>query len=106
MFLAGGGANSPAGLAELLAMDRTTVTALLKALSRRALVEPAEMAGDRRVRRVAITQEGRALLGRALPIWRAEHASLEAAAGSAPEGRSFLAALAGAPLTSAPVPAP
>lgn len=103
MFLAGG-VDAPAALAERLAMDRTTVIALLKALQRRELVETAEAPGERR-RRLALSPSGRALLGRALPIWREEHAQLERSAPRLPEGRDLLAALAQAPLTS-PAPAP
>ncbi|NDV01914.1 MarR family winged helix-turn-helix transcriptional regulator [Pseudoroseicyclus tamaricis] len=65
-------------VANLLAMDRTTLTAALKPLERRGLlaVEPDD--SDRRARRLRLTQEGRMLLGEALPIWREEHASLDA----------------------------
>ena len=98
MFLAGTGGASPARLADLLAMDRTTVTALLKALMRRGLVTVEAGAEDRRTRRAAVTPAGRAVLVEALPIWRAEHAALEASLPSPADGRKLLGALALAPL--------
>jgi DNA-binding MarR family transcriptional regulator len=60
-------------LVPLLAMDRTTLTANLKPLERRGLVEVVVDPGDRRSRRVRITDAGRDLLARALPVWRATH---------------------------------
>src|SRR5579863_7548998 len=77
MFLAGADSLSAARLGDLLAMDRTTVTALLKALQRRGLVDIAAGAEDRRTRRAAITPAGRFALSQALPIRRKEHAALE-----------------------------
>jgi DNA-binding MarR family transcriptional regulator len=71
----------PAGMgaiAELLAMDRTTLTAALKPLERRGLVEIAVDPGDRRSRLLTLTAAGRAMLARALPIWKREHAAVEA----------------------------
>ena len=71
----------PAGMgaiAELLAMDRTTLTAALKPLERRGLVEIAVDPGDRRSRLLTLNAAGRAMLARALPIWKREHAAVEA----------------------------
>jgi DNA-binding MarR family transcriptional regulator len=65
-------------VAGLLAMDRTTLTAALKPLERRGLVEIAIDPDDRRSRRLALTAGGRKLLARALPIWRRVHADLDA----------------------------
>ncbi len=81
-------------------MDRTTVTALLKTLSRRGLVEVEADARDRRTRRAAVTAAGRQALAQALPIWRAEHAALEASLPGDADGREFLRALALAPLSA------
>ena len=92
--------QTPGRLADLLVMDSTTVTALLKALEREGLVESRLDPDDRRVRRVTITDPGRARLEDALPIWRAEHARLEATLSNIKSGRRLLAALANAPLTS------
>ncbi len=64
-------------LARILAMDRSTVTAALKPLDRRGLVESRPDPADGRARRVAVTEAGRALLARALPVWLAEHAALD-----------------------------
>ncbi|HXS07714.1 MAG TPA: MarR family winged helix-turn-helix transcriptional regulator [Rhizomicrobium sp.] len=56
-------------LATRLAMDRTTLTAALKALQRERLVSTAADANDRRRRMISITASGRKRLLRALPIW-------------------------------------
>jgi DNA-binding MarR family transcriptional regulator len=69
---------SMAPVAALLAMDRTSLTAMLKPLERRGLVEITPDPADRRGRRLHLTVEGRAALGRALPIWRHEHQAVEA----------------------------
>ena len=66
-------------VAALLAMDRTTLTANLKPLQRRGLVEVAVDAGDRRSRRLVLTEAGRALLATALPVWKREHAAIDGA---------------------------
>jgi DNA-binding MarR family transcriptional regulator len=65
-------------VAELLGADRTTLTAALKPLVRRGLAEFHPDAADSRVRRVALTPEGRACLAEAMPIWTETHAALEA----------------------------
>ena len=57
-------------VAALLAMDRTTLTANLKPLERRGLVKIAVDKEDRRSRRLVLTAAGRALLGKAFPIWK------------------------------------
>ena len=64
-------------VAELLAMDRTTLTANLKPLERRGLVKVAVDKDDRRSRRLTITPAGRALLAKAYPLWRETHTALE-----------------------------
>ena len=64
-------------VASLLAMDRTTLTAALKPLQRRGLVTVIVDAGDRRSRRLKLTGAGRALLARAVPVWRRTHAEME-----------------------------
>ncbi len=64
-------------VASLLAMDRTTLTAALKPLQRRGLVEVAPDPADRRSRRLRLTQAGAAALAGAVPIWRDTHAALE-----------------------------
>lgn len=69
-------------LAPFLAMDRTTLTAALKVLERRGLVASAADADDRRNRRLALTDAGRALLIAAVPAWRAAHDQLDADLGA------------------------
>jgi DNA-binding MarR family transcriptional regulator len=64
-------------VAELLAMDRTTLTAKLKPLERRGLVTVSVDENDRRGRRLGLTDEGRALLARAVLIWERTHAEVE-----------------------------
>jgi DNA-binding MarR family transcriptional regulator len=65
------------GVAALLAMDRTTLTANLKPLERRRLVETAIDPADRRARLLRLTLAGRAALAEATPIWRRLHAEIE-----------------------------
>lgn len=72
------GQQSMSALADLMGMDRTTLTAALKALERRGLVESSRDENDRRARRLSLTTAGRAALEAALPIWRAEHARIDA----------------------------
>jgi DNA-binding MarR family transcriptional regulator len=64
-------------VAELLAMDRTTLTAALKPLARRRLVSIAPDKTDRRSKRLSLTKDGRALLSAAVPIWKKTHAELD-----------------------------
>lgn len=64
-------------VAELLAMDRTTLTAALKPLERRGLLAVSPDPRDRRSRLLALTEEGRAVLADAVPIWRQTHAEVE-----------------------------
>lgn len=56
-------------VASLLAMDRTTLTAMLKPLARRGLLAITEDKEDRRGRRLHLLPEGRELLIKALPLW-------------------------------------
>jgi DNA-binding MarR family transcriptional regulator len=87
---------SMGSVAALLAMDRTTLTANLKPLERRGLVEIAPDPKDRRSRRLTLTQAGQAVLQAAVPIWTREHAEVEAplAAGDLRILRTGLRALA------------
>lgn len=64
-------------VASLLAMDRTTLTAALKPLERRGLVEIAVDPADKRGRLLKLTPEGKAVLASAVPIWTATHAEVE-----------------------------
>lgn len=57
-------------LAPFLAMDRTTLTAMIKPLEKRGLVEASSDTKDRRKRRLKLTAAGHELLRRAYPVWR------------------------------------
>jgi DNA-binding MarR family transcriptional regulator len=64
-------------VSDLLAMDRTTLTAKLKPLERRGLVRVKPDEKDRRSRRLSLTPKGAKVLASAVPIWRAEHGALD-----------------------------
>ncbi|MEJ5022123.1 MarR family winged helix-turn-helix transcriptional regulator [Ochrobactrum vermis] len=64
-------------VAELLAMDQTTLTAALKPLQRQGWVEIVVNPDDRRERLLQLTPEGKAALAAAVPIWKATHADIE-----------------------------
>lgn len=84
-------------VAPVLAMDRTTLTAALKPLARRGLVEAATDPADRRERRLRLTDAGAALLARALPAWRAEHDAIDRIVGGQDRLKAQLSALSDAP---------
>ena len=65
-------------VADLLAMDRTTLTAALKPLERRGLAAVTVDPADKRGRLMTLTPAGRRLLARATPIWQRNHAEIEA----------------------------
>jgi len=64
-------------VATLLAMDRTTLTANVKPLERRGLVEVIADGEDKRSRRLALTDAGRTALAAAVPIWTRVQAEVE-----------------------------
>ena len=64
-------------VASLLAMDRTTLTAALKPLQRRDLVEITVNPADRRTRQIKLTPTGRSVLVQALPVWKSTHRAVE-----------------------------
>ncbi len=64
-------------LAPLLAMDRTTLTANLKPLERRGLVDVVVDPKDKRSRRLRLTDAGRDLLVAAVPVWRSTHDEID-----------------------------
>jgi DNA-binding MarR family transcriptional regulator len=66
-----------AAVADLLAMDRTTLTAALKPLERRGMVQVATDPADRRGRRLRLTAKGMKLLAEAAPVWERTHAEME-----------------------------
>ena len=81
-------------IAALLAMDRTTLTANLKPLERRGLLTASVDPTDRRGRRLSLTDEGRALLAAATPVWTDTHAQIDAAVDDGAGLRAGLRALA------------
>jgi DNA-binding MarR family transcriptional regulator len=68
---------SMGSVAQLLAMDRTTLTAALKPLERRALVKITVDKEDKRGRRLILTPAGRTLLIAAMPVWKKAHADID-----------------------------
>jgi DNA-binding MarR family transcriptional regulator len=70
-------------VAALLAVDRTTLTAALKPLQRRGLIDVAANPDDQRSRLLTLTTAGRSLLAAAVPVWRRTHAEVEGLLGEA-----------------------
>ena len=68
-------------LAEVLAMDLTTLSRNLRPLEKSRLVEIARLPADRRVRVARVTRSGRQLIENALPLWRHAHARVVEALG-------------------------
>jgi DNA-binding MarR family transcriptional regulator len=88
---------SMGAVAALLAMDRTTLTAALKPLQRRRLIQVSAGPDDRRGRVLALKPKGKRLLASAVPIWERTHKEIE---GFLPDGdparlRSDLRVLSG-----------
>jgi DNA-binding MarR family transcriptional regulator len=73
-------------VASLLAMDRTTLTANLKPLTRRGMVDLIADEKDGRSRRIRLLDPGMAALNAALPIWVGTHAEIDRALGEADVG--------------------
>jgi DNA-binding MarR family transcriptional regulator len=67
-------------VASLLAIDRTTLTAVLKPLRRRSLIK-ITTDHDNRARLLQLTPQGRKLLARAVPVWSSTHTAVEARLG-------------------------
>lgn len=57
-------------LAEILVVDRTTLTRNLRPLERDGLVV-SKVTPDQRIRELTITTKGKKVLSKALPLWRA-----------------------------------
>jgi DNA-binding MarR family transcriptional regulator len=64
-------------VAELLGMDRTTLTAAARVLFDRGLIRIEAEADDRRSKVLKLTEEGRRVLAGAAPIWTRVHAEIE-----------------------------
>lgn len=76
-----GDAPSIGQLAERMVMDPTTLTRAIKPLERRGLLALTSDPADRRTRRLALTDEGRALLRTARSGWEAAQAEVRGALG-------------------------
>jgi DNA-binding MarR family transcriptional regulator len=70
-------------MAEMLGMDRTTLTATLKPLERRGLISIHRDTADLRSRILNLTDNGAALLREAYPLWKKVQQSLGRTFGSA-----------------------
>lgn len=84
-------------VADLLAMDRTSLTANLKPLQRDGLVLAEADPADRRIKRLLLTAAGQQILAEAMPVWTSVHGeidrSLAADAANGATLRTGLAAL-------------
>jgi len=80
-------------VADLLGMDRTTLTAAVKTLQRRGLVAVRVGLTDKRGRLLMLTAEGHRVLAEAVPIWIREHEALEQELTDPAEVRSSLCTL-------------
>lgn len=65
-------------LAAFLAMEPATVTAAMRTLERKGLISLQCDPDDSRARRAVLTDSGRRLVVRAVPLWRDEHRRLTA----------------------------
>lgn len=72
-------------VARLLGMDRTTLTAALKPLTRNGWVDVLPDPKDKRGKRLALTEAGIAVLEAAVPVWDSVHGALEAGMATDPQ---------------------
>jgi DNA-binding MarR family transcriptional regulator len=79
-------------LAELLELDRTTLTRNLRPLEREGLVKAVPSRDDARLRLVQLTAKGQRALERALPLWEQAQDRLVAALGQR-DWRDLIASL-------------
>ena len=99
------GPMSLQALAADLVLDRTTLGRNLRALERDGYVASHADPGDRRVRRLVITEAGAALVRRAMPAWREAQAAFEQRYGAGPAA-ALLEALNQVTVALGPVEAP
>ncbi|MFA6117203.1 MAG: MarR family winged helix-turn-helix transcriptional regulator [Sphingomonas sp.] len=64
-------------VADLLAMDRTSLTANLKPLQRDGLVLVESDSSDRRIKRLVLTAAGKQVLAEAMPVWSSVHGEID-----------------------------
>jgi DNA-binding MarR family transcriptional regulator len=95
------GGLSITDLAELLAMERTTLTRNLRPLERAGWVRVGP-GPDRRSRAVEITPAGRRVFDQALPLWREAERAFRRRLGR--DRAAALSRMLDAALTSAPTP--
>jgi DNA-binding MarR family transcriptional regulator len=76
------GETTITSLAEMIAMDRTTMASNLKPLAREGLVTVEPSAADRRARIVTITPDGLSRMKAALPLWQDVQARFEESFGA------------------------
>ena len=69
-------------IADMIAMDRTTLASNLKPLAREGLVTVETSAADRRARIVTLTADGLSRMKAALPLWKAVQARFEESFGA------------------------
>ncbi len=84
-----------AGVATLLGMDRTTLTAALKVLNRRGWIVVAADPRDKRGQLLSLTSEGRQVLASAMPAWEQTHATIAGRVGDADRLRRDLSSVVG-----------
>jgi DNA-binding MarR family transcriptional regulator len=70
-------------VAQVLGMDRTTLTAALKLLQGRGLIDVTIDPVDRRSRVLTLTRAGQSLLAAAVPVWKRTHADVDKLLGGA-----------------------
>ncbi len=63
-------------LADILSIDRTTLTRNLQIMQRDGLVDVALCGKDKRVRQVCMTDKGKDVFAKALPLWEQAEAAL------------------------------
>jgi DNA-binding MarR family transcriptional regulator len=73
-------------LADRLVLDRTTLARELEPLRRRGFVSVTKGGRDRRQREIALTEEGRAALRQARPLWEGAQAEVVEALGESRTG--------------------
>jgi DNA-binding MarR family transcriptional regulator len=76
-----GGGAAMSHLAEVLAMDLTTLSRNLRPLEKSRLIQISQLPTDRRVRVARVTRSGQRLIENALPLWRHAHARVVDALG-------------------------
>ena len=79
--MGGEGGSLMPHLAEVLAMEISTLSRNLRPLEREGLIEIGRSSEDRRVRVARLTRKGQDLLQAALPLWREAHMRVTGALG-------------------------